>query len=748
MRYLIIILLFACYLQAPAQFQNNNWIFGAACWLNFNTTPPTTTASGISAVEGCAVISNKRTGDLLFYTDGVKVYDRTHHEMPNGGSVGTDITHDCVQSSLIIPSPSDTNKYYVFTMDNTSSAGCFRYSVVDMRLAGGLGDVEASHNGILIDCNFTEALTSVNVCNTVWIATIKRGTNDFCLYKLDENGVNTTPVISPKAYPRGSNGTISIKISRDKQRLAVAAYNGVGNISYLALHDIDLKTGLITNGKIIDSAIGKYEFYSCEFSPSGKRLFASLHTSWQICQYDVSLPTAGDINKSRTVLFTAPFQIGALQMGPDNCIYVCYYSSVFMDKIVNTDLMSPGCKYYHNAVTFSAPSQVKLGLPQLVFNMEHMGPISAETYHDSTICFTDSVILRAEKGHATYVWSNSDNADTMVIKKSGTYWVKATDSCFERTDTFNITILPYQYIDLGNDTAICEGMYTVFKNHYPNVPGSQFLWSTGSTDSAVTINQKGTYWLTITQGNCPVSDTINIITKPFPIVDIGKDTTICTGTNITLHCNPQNFGVIYKWSNGSIDDMIQTQGPGVYSLTVDQKGCTTTQSVTVGNMPVPFISLGGNVDTCYPYGISLPNGVIKGVGYKFLWNTGSTDSVMFIDKEGFYKVQLTNVCGVATDSIVFKQHNCKIWLPNAFSPNGDGRNDVWRLQGDVKGITSFDVMIYNRWGQCVYRSNNPYEGWDGTQKGQPCETGTYYYLMHAIYNRKQETWKDGVELVR
>jgi gliding motility-associated-like protein len=326
--------------------------------------------------------------------------------------------------------------------------------------------------------------------------------------------------------------------------------------------------------------------------------------------------------------------------------------------------------------------------------------------------------------------------------------VRATDSCFERTDTFNLTILPYQDINIGNDSTICEGVSTVLKNHFNNVPGSSFLWSNGSTDSILTINTKGTYRLTINQGNCSVSDTININTKPFPIVDIGNDTTICVGTNITLRCNPQNPGVKYLWSTGSVSEQTQTQGPGKYTITVTDNDCKTNDAITVGYMPAPYISLGGDIDTCFPQGISLPNGLIKGIGYSFLWNTGSTDSAMYITKPGFYKVQLTNVCGVATDSMNFNQHNCKIWFPNAFSPNGDGHNDFIKLLGDIKGVSRFDVIIYNRWGQNVYRSSNPYDGWDGTQKGQPCEIGTYYYMLRVVYNRKEEVMKGGIELVR
>jgi hypothetical protein len=245
-----------------------------------------------------------------------------------------------------------------------------------------------------------------------------------------------------------------------------------------------------------------------------------------------------------------------------------------------------------------------------------------------------------------------------------------------------------------------------------------------------------------------VSDTINIATKPFPIVDIGNDTTICAGTDITLHCNPQNPGVRYLWSTGSVSEQTLTHGPGTYTLTVNDKDCKTDKAITVGYMPAPYISLGDDVDTCYPEGVSLPNGLIKGVGYSYLWNTGSTDSVLFVNNPGFYKVRLTNVCGVATDSMNFNQHSCSIWFPNAFSPNGDGRNDFLRLLGDVKNVTRFDVIIYNRWGQRVYGSNNPFDGWDGTQKGQPCEIGTYYYMLRVIYNHKEEVLKGGVELVR
>lgn len=747
MRYIFCILVCVVGFTSYGQKQNNNWCFGASGYINFNTSPPSTSVSLISAVEGCAVVSDRHTGDLLFYTEGTRIWTRQNLLMPNGDNIGTDYAHDCVQGSLIVPFPNDTNKYYVFTLENMNLSGALRYSVVDMTLNGGYGDVKSSEKAVFIDDNFIEALTSVNVCNTIWLITIKRGSNDFYLYRIDESGISKTPVISSKDYALGSNGVTAVKVSRNNQKLALTTFNGFNNISYLAMHDIDLRTGKISNGIIIDSTINRNEFYTCEFSPNSSRLYATLYTSRVVCQYDVSLPTAAAIYSSRQIIDSAHVQIGALQLGPDNNIYVSKYQSSAIDRITNCDLISPGCIYAKNALLLYSTTRAVNGLPQLVTPIEYSGPVISAAKRDTVVCNTQSVKLYAERGHTNYLWNNNDNSDSTIVTQSGTYWVKIVDSCFQHTDTIDLIIQPLQNVFLGNDTAICDGDYIEIKNLMTNLSGSSYTWSTSSIDSVIRTNIPGQYSLTVTLGNCSTSDTILLTNKPYPQVDIGNDTTICENTDIPLRCNLQQPWATYLWSNGSILNETMTNGKGEYSLTVDQYGCKTTDKITISHMPLPYIYLGEDSDLCYPQYLSLPSDLIKGTGYSFLWSTGSTDSTLNVHEPGVYKVQLKNICGIVSDSISVTYHSCSIWLPKAFSPNADGHNDLLRLVGDIKNVSRYSIMIYNRWGQRVYESNDVNAGWDGKVNGRDAENGTYYYLLRVLYNRKEEVWRGDVTLL-
>jgi hypothetical protein len=163
--FFLLIGLTGCFFSVYAQ-EGNIWYFGINAGLDFNVTPPKAITDGaISTYEGCATICNKK-GQLLFYTDGIKVYDRTHHTMPNGtGLLGNSSS---TQSAIIVPNPGDSNLYYIFTADCAENAFAdgYTFSVVDMRLNNHLGNVTAQKN-ISLYKPCTERLTAVKAANGI-----------------------------------------------------------------------------------------------------------------------------------------------------------------------------------------------------------------------------------------------------------------------------------------------------------------------------------------------------------------------------------------------------------------------------------------------------------------------------------------------------------------------------------------------------------------------------------------------------
>ncbi len=743
-------LLLAYNIICTAQLQNNNWCFGQLAGIRFSPAGPTNYKSAIFSEEDCATISHRKTGALLFYTDGRLVYDALHHVMPNGSGIGTDITGTSAQGSLIIPFPLDTNKYYVFTAAHLGDVQPYlRYSVIDMSLNGGLGDVVPGEKAIIIDSNLTEAMTSINACSQTWLVTVKKTTNEFNLIRITPSGIDGNRVVSQKAYALGSNGLTIVKLSRNTKKLALTTWNGTNKISYVALHDFDVSTGSVSGGEIIDSVIGKDDFYGCEFSFDSKKLFASANTTRKLYQYDITQPTPAAIFASRQTVFSSSVAIGAPQAGPDENIYVPLYGQQYISKVSNAHLMFPGCSFVQQAITLSNTTSAFLTLPQAVRFLDEKAFIPGNSY-DTVVCSTPVYKIQASKGHEKYFWQDSSTLDYRMVSASGMYTVKITDSCFDYIDTFHVLIKPTLYAALGNDTAICEGKAIELRNKLHTIGTPD--WSNGEAAPAITISQPGMYWLRITNDGCSIYDTIVVTRKPPPEVFIGNDTAICKNTQLVLYCNVQPPGTKYLWSTGDTAEITTITDTGLYHLTLRNGDCIAHDTMHIALVPQPQVWLGNDTSVCMNKELYLPRSIVKGIGYSFRWQDGSTDSSMSVIASGTYTLTLQNICGTVSDTVSVGFRNCHIWFPSAFSPNKDGRNDIAKLVGDIEGVTAFRIIIYNRWGQQVYSSINPRDGWDGTINRKPTETGTYYYMIRIGYKEwidaKEQIWRGDITLVR
>jgi len=184
-------------------------------------------------------------------------------------------------------------------------------------------------------------------------------------------------------------------------------------------------------------------------------------------------------------------------------------------------------------------------------------------------------------------------------------------------------------------------------------------------------------------------------------------------------------------TNGSytLPDGTTVNSTGLYSSILKRKsGCDSIIFIIVTASPPVKPNLGA--DTCFATAAPIVLRANANLAKSYLWQDGSTDSVYSATMPGTYWVQATNVCGAFADTLViYPQCLLPVYVPTAFTPNGDGINDIFRI-GDMKGQTLLDFSIYNRWGTLVFRTEDPAQGWDGNINAQPAPSGAFVYLIH------------------
>lgn len=345
-----------------AQHSTDNWFFGVNAALHF-PGPTVITGSGLVTTEGCASISNS-TGGILFYTDGISVWNRNNVVMPNGTGLmgGTSST----QSALIVPKPGSINLYYIFTVDEDGGPDGFRYSIVDMTLDGGNGDVLTPNVPVLN--NVTEKLTAVQKINSsdYWILVHEWGSDAFYAYTLDASGLQSTPVIS---YTGSVHTNSQIQNTYGQMKFntcGTAIALAIGYLNTIELFDFDQTTGIVSNPMTIPMTD---HVYGIEFAPGNELLYAGCYDpSSTLVQFDLSSHNATTISNSRVTLSSTP-DIYGIQLANDGAIYVSRSWSSYLGRIENPDVPGTGCNYNDNGV-FLDPNSVGvtsgLGLPGFI----------------------------------------------------------------------------------------------------------------------------------------------------------------------------------------------------------------------------------------------------------------------------------------------------------------------------------------------------------------------------------------------
>jgi gliding motility-associated-like protein len=291
------------------------------------------------------------------------------------------------------------------------------------------------------------------------------------------------------------------------------------------------------------------------------------------------------------------------------------------------------------------------------------------------------------------------------------------------TDSVEVVSIPNNVFS-GLLPEYCKGEPRVFMK--PNIAGGTFDGiNVRPSDSSFIPLDTGQFTVDyiLKLGNCLDTARVQVRVLDVPIFNLGADTVICEGSNYTI--DPMLSGYTYQWNDGSSNMNKNVNQSGIYWLEVTDVKCKFRDSIRISTIKAPFFEFGKDTTLCGGESIRLD---AYGDLASYIWNDLGTDSIREIDQSGFYKLTSTNKCGTYTDSIRVEilPFACDIYIPNAFSPNGDQLNSIFF----PLGFFEFRSMeIFNRWGELMYFTEELNKGWDGTFNGDDVSMGVYFFII-------------------
>lgn len=701
-----IVFLFFC-LGLNAQLQTAHWYFGYNAGLDFTSGTPIIDPNGeIETMEGCTSISDEY-GNLLFYSDGQKVYDQAHNIMQNGQ--GLNGHSSSTSSAVILPKPDDCNLYYLFTIDaRERRQKGIQYSIVDMSLNGGMGavtekNIEIPINGIQQGYEKLAAISNAGKTG-YWIVT--HFESNFYAFSIDQNGINLDPVISPSTIFGGHRFIGYLKASPDGSKLGMGMFSSANNenAGYLSVYEFDNETGIVSNETILyepSTAPGNY--YGIEFSPNSQLLYATniiLGNSVKVYIEQYNLKDPSIVNSKYLLSLNAHY--GALQLALDGKIYNSGHqesSSKYIGAIKNPNVAyNPGTgdvpSYDRREIDLSpyiTQMNPSFGLPtflnnyfRISININGLSIKEEQLYCSGNVLDFNYCYQGGEIENIHWEFGNGEESTEMypqyMYSEPGTYTVTLTliVNGEEHIRIFEITITGPPDVEQIPDLEVClnqgeshtfdfgeidiaNGSNVVtFHLTQEGAENNENPLTTYSTDESTTI------WARIEDGNgCFVLRNFDLIINLTPEFSIDETVEIFFGNSTNLEVQTDS-GNIINWYENEFD----------------------TTPISTGN---PFTTLNLTEDAIY-------------------W-------VEAVSEEGCVSERTEIIITVVS-------------YPLFFTPNGDGYNDYWSLS-IINNLTSIEIQnifIFDRYGKLI-KKLKPNGKWDGTYNGNNMPSNDYWFKL-------------------
>ena len=353
------------------------------------------------------------------------------------------------------------------------------------------------------------------------------------------------------------------------------------------------------------------------------------------------------------------------------------------------------------------------------------------------------------------VWSTTETTQNISVSQSGTYSVSVTGACgiIQSSITVSVISLPNASITVNGNLSLCPGQSVQLISS----TNQNFSWSDQSLNDTLTTSNAGTYVLSVSNFCGLANDTVEVLSIPGTVQPqiLSSGSVLCEGASLLLTSSESNGN---SWSNGSVNDSIDVTTPGTYILSVNN-GCgigtdTLEVSASVFSFNSQAFPDSGNAALVVNFSVNSSN-PISSYSWDFngLGSSSASTPLFTFNEPGLYPVIVAlvdqNGCiGIDTIEIrVLPKLPSEITVPNCFSPNGDGFNDLFKV--DALNLSTFDLMIWNRWGGLMYKSTDAFAGWNGQSNAGIAPDGTYFYVLDAVgSDSKAYQFKGSITLSR
>jgi uncharacterized protein (TIGR02145 family) len=647
------------FLSAQGEF--NKWYFGYLAGIDFNSTPPSALPASAMNTMYASVSVADSLGNLLFYSQGLSVYNRNHQIMPNGNGLLGD---QLVQGVFTVRKPGEDNLYYLFTIYNNLFPVAYGlyYSLIDMNLNGGMGDVVPGEKNtplsgaedVFCGIHGTRHLNN----RDAWIVVRKFNTNQYASYRITSSGISATPVLSSCSLPICEGfycGNNVMKISQDGTMYVFVSRDPVQNFDIAELGMFNSQTGVLTplfQFRPVNVVPENPQYF--EYSPNSKLLYtvSSFTTDNRLVfQYNLTFSDSAQFMQSQ-IMLASPYHGSALQLGPDGKIYQSIGNVDSLNVINNPNVQGFGCNFQSNAIDLASGTFNHYGLPQFLQRYKAYIHHTGDCPHDP-VNFTSDIWPPDDSIRWNFGDPASGAANFSIVanpahnySSPGNYtvelYVRHNDN---RTDTTwqTITIQPAPQPTLGPDQTICTPQTATFDAGA--CTGCTYQWdditnmimNIGSGQT-YTTGIPGIYRVTVfSQNGCYGRDTIQLSIAAPSVLSVtvtAPPGTICAGNAAIFMAITINGGTTpaYQWKVNGINAINATNASYAYNASNgDLVSCIVTSSdPCVSNNPASSIPYPVSVSPLLPVSVTVSasaNPVCAGASVTFLANANNAGSL-------------------------------------------------------------------------------------------------------------------------
>jgi gliding motility-associated-like protein len=558
----------------------------------------------------------------------------------------------------------------------------------------------------------------------------------------DVDDISVCPGINQTVHFAGTNINLDSSVWTSSNSAIGLQTNGSGNISFITTDDeiIPLSSTITVIPKSDSGCVGDSKTFIITVNPPA--VMDSVDNISVCSDINQAINFTGtNLNLDSSVWTNPNPVIGLDTSGTGNISFITTNTGTTPLTSIITVMPKSDSGCVGDAKTFT----IIINPPPVVDNVESIS-VCPET--NQTINFTGT-LMNADSS----MWTNSDsaiglgengtgnisfittNTGTTPLISTVTVIPKNNEGCIGAPKTFTITVYPKTYIHAtANDSLFCEGTNVVFEvTNLHELNNIQWTGIDGFSSSLpnpdiqnLSLNNAGIYIVTaMTQDNCEaVPDSLFISVLSDIVLDM-EDTVFICNSGAVIHSNASN-ATQYLWSTGKRTDSIAVSSTGEYWVRATNQRCLASDTTYVVEIEIPDFEIDTIGELCQDGSMELYVELdMENLSYR--WTTGDTTSSITILRNGVYGISvLYRGCTVLQNINI--ECLCDFFVPNIFTPNGDGLNDVF-LPVPTSEISSFLMNIFDRWGNLMFQTNTLIP-WDGTSKGNYAIAGVYSYIIY------------------